>query len=66
MSFQDFNQFGGAPPQDGGSVPGGSNPQDASMGGQMPEQNQTPFQGGQGGDASGNGGPGGDQKTTLW
>lgn len=66
MSFQNYEQFGGVPAQDGGAVPGGPNQQDATMAGQLPEQGQPPFQGAPTGDGAPPVTPGSDGKTTLW
>ncbi|MCJ1272940.1 hypothetical protein MMC21_000729 [Puttea exsequens] len=68
MSFQNYENFpsqqGG---QDGGAGPGGPPPQEAQMGGQMPDQGGQ-FQGGNGAQPGSAGGQsqGGDAKTTLW
>ena len=69
MSFQPYDNF---PNQQGGQDAGGPGsggppPQDAQMGGQMPD-NGAQYQGGNGGDPGSAGGQsqGGDAKTTLW
>ncbi|KAI4208251.1 MAG: hypothetical protein LQ346_000131 [Caloplaca aetnensis] len=70
MSAQNYEsfqgQYGG---QDAGTAGAGPPPQqDAAMGGQLPENPQGQFQGGNGGDPGSAGGQaqGADQKTTLW
>ena len=69
MSFQNYEGFQNqAGQQDaGGAAAGPPTQQDASMGGQMPD-NGAQFQGGNGGDPGSAGGqqPGSDAKTTLW
>ncbi|KAL8820565.1 MAG: hypothetical protein Q9223_001245 [Gallowayella weberi] len=66
-NFENFQGQFGAP--DGG-VSGASAPpqQDNAMGGQLPDNNQAQFQGGNGGDPGSAGGQpqGADAKTTLW
>lgn len=70
MSFQTYDSFPTQVAQQdaGGAGPGAPQPQDATMGGQMPDNPAAQFAGGGGGDPGSAGGqqPGGDAKTTLW
>ncbi|KAL8988369.1 MAG: hypothetical protein Q9177_002547 [Variospora cf. flavescens] len=69
MSAQNYEFQGQYPGQDTGAAGAGAPPQqDTAMGGQLPENPQGPFQGGDGGDPGSAGGQpqGADQKTTLW
>lgn len=70
MSTQNYDSFQGQyPGQDAGAAGGGAPPQqDTAMSGQLPENPQGQFQGGDGGDPGSAGGQpqGADQKTTLW
>ena len=68
MSFQNYENFPGQQGgQDGGAGPGVPQPpQDAQMGGQMPD-NGTQYQAGNGGQPGSAGGQSqSDEKTTLW
>lgn len=66
-NFETFQgQFGGP---DAGTAGAGAPPQqDATMGGQLPDNSQGQYQGGNGGDPGSAGGQpqGTDAKTTLW
>lgn len=69
MSFSYETFQAQQPQQDGsGSRPGAPPEQDATMGGQIPDNSVQQFQGGNGGDPVSAGGQreGGDAKTTLW
>ncbi|KAI4171999.1 MAG: hypothetical protein LQ343_003908 [Gyalolechia ehrenbergii] len=70
MSTQNYDSFQGQyGSQDAGAAGAGAPPQqDTAMGGQLPDNPQGQFQGGNGGDPGSAGGQpqGADQKTTLW
>lgn len=70
MSFENYGSFQNQQGQQdaSGAGPGAPQQQDATMGGQLPDNSAAQFQGGNGGDPGSAGGqqPGGDAKTTLW
>ena len=69
MSFQNYDQFQGQPPQQDPASAGAPNPTAQPEGGAAAPGMETPqsgFQSGTPGEPGSAGAPGGDMKTTLW